>query len=148
MTKPLFLICSLLFLYSCNNKQENKSTNADKTVQQDTLSPLQVTILGDLPDSLQPKTVLLENMPKPLTVAVPKTKGGSYTKTNFKGEVTKINLDLPLSVLPPVLKDEKGEVIKDKDGNPFILGDHPFGRKCQFCRVVIDDVILVFAPYQ
>jgi hypothetical protein len=84
---------------------------------------LQVTILSDLPDSLQPKTILLEKTPRPVTVFVPRTKGNSYSTFNPNGEVTRIMFSLPVPVLPPVLRDGSGEVFKGKSGNPFILGD-------------------------
>jgi len=94
MTKHLLLYFSLIFLFSCNNQQEIKKT--DNASTQDTLAPIQVTVIEGLPDSLQPKTIALDTMPKPLTVAVPNKAGGSYS--NAKGEVNKINL------LPPETK--------------------------------------------
>jgi len=68
MPKHIFLI-SLLFLFSCtNSKVENKSVTS---TTQDSTVPIQVTILANLPDSLQPETILLENTPTPKTIHIP-----------------------------------------------------------------------------
>ena len=84
---------------------------------------MQVTVIADLPDSLQPKTLLLDKVSKPLRVMVPKTSGGSYSVTNSKGEIHTINLEPPVSQGLAVLLNEKGEPVKNKEGNSFIMGD-------------------------
>ena len=97
---PLWLILISILICSCNTKQENGTK--DLGSGRYTSVPLQVTVIADLTDSLQPKTFLLEQMPKPITMAVPKTGG-----------ITKMF---------PVLRDKKGEPILDTDGKPFIIG--------------------------
>jgi len=120
MNKCLFFILSLLILFSCNTKQVNNAI--EKASIQDTLVPPKVTILADLPDSLRPKTIAFDSMPKPLTIVVPNKTGSFYSIANAKGEVHKINLEPPVNKLLPVLQDAKGEPIKDSLGNTFIMG--------------------------
>lgn len=83
--KHLLLCCSLLILFSCNNNRENSSAKDSATATKDTIAPVQVTVLADLPDSLQPKTIALDTMPKPLTIFVPAKEGGSYKVEEFNG---------------------------------------------------------------
>ena len=119
MNKPIILFLLLLLLFSCtNNKQENDAAKSNPIAQTDTIAPPHTTLLAALPDSLQPKTTLLEAVPKPLSVAVPKTKGGSYAD-HFGN---KINLEPPVNTPLPVLQNEKGSPIKDNNGNPFLMG--------------------------
>lgn len=101
------LFTLLLFLYSsCSNspttytgeaKQENKNPEIAK---QDTLLPPQVTVLKNLADSSKPKQFFLEKVPISHPITIPPS-------------------NIPLAVL----KNKKGEAIKDNDGNPFILGE-------------------------
>jgi len=75
----------LLLLFSCtNNKVENKSINA---ATQDSATPVKVTILANLPDSLQPETILLKNTPAPKTIHV-SAKPVSITINNKSGPRT------------------------------------------------------------
>ena len=131
---PLFLIIMTVFIYSCDTKQGNKTI--ENTINQAAQPPMQVTVISTLPDSLQPKKILLESMPKPLTVVVPKKKEGFYSVTNSEGEVTKINLEAPTNKSLSVLQNEKGEPILDKDGKPFIMGD---GGKSIFTNFTTDN---------
>ena len=115
MKSPLFFLSILVALVcACNSKHENASN--ETTTQQDSLVPFQVTVIADLPDSLQPKTFLLEQMPKPTKTAVP--KNGGITK------------------MLPVLQNEKGETIFDADGQPYILGD---GGRSNFTNLTTDE---------
>src|ERR1041385_1801210 len=67
MHRHIFLL-SLLLLFSCtHNKVEIKSTDSAK---RDSAAPVRVTILADLPDSLQPETILLKNTPAPQTFKI------------------------------------------------------------------------------
>jgi ligand-binding sensor domain-containing protein/signal transduction histidine kinase len=140
----LFILLGIVFLNSCNNMQENKSTNTSEGAKQDTIAPLQVTVISTLPDSLQPKTIVLENMPKPLTVAVPRKAGGSYSITNSNGEVTKINLEPPVNKPLAVLKNEKGQTILNAQGKPFMMGD---GGISNFTNFTTDNGLALDAIY-
>lgn len=99
-------------LFSCNTKQENKTT--DKTNTQDTLAPLQITVIADLHDSLQPKTIFLDEMPAPKVIHA------------GKGETKML----------PVLQNKKGEPVLDSQGKPFIMGD---GGKSNFTNFTTDN---------
>jgi ligand-binding sensor domain-containing protein/signal transduction histidine kinase len=73
--------------FSCTSKQENRVRDTPTSI--DTLAPPQVTVLADLPDSLQPKMVYVDKMPAPEVVAVSNeatvmnTTGGKFNFTNF-----------------------------------------------------------------
>jgi hypothetical protein len=80
-----YFLLSLLFLFSCTyNKVEDKSVTA---ATQDSAAPAQVTIVANLPDSLQPETILLENTPAPKTINIP-DKPVSITINNKSGPHT------------------------------------------------------------
>ena len=121
MKAPTFFLSILVALVSaCNREQENKTS--EKATQRDYLVTYQVTVIAELPDSLQPKTVLPEQMPKP----------GVVHKT---GGITK---------MLPVLQNEKGETILDAEGKPFILGD---GGKSNFTNLTTDNGLPLDAVY-
>jgi ligand-binding sensor domain-containing protein/class 3 adenylate cyclase len=61
MTKYLTLLFLPLFIYACNTKHEDKANQ--KLSNQDSLVSLQEITIASLPDSLQPKTVYLDQMP-------------------------------------------------------------------------------------
>ena len=134
MNKVLILLLAILILNSCTTKQEH--TDNDKKTSQDTTPSLQVTIIADLQDSLQPKTIFLDTVPKPLTIEVPQKERGSYSITNTKGEVRTINLEPPVRKTLPVLQNENGETILDPKGHPFIMGD---GGKSHFTNFISDN---------
>jgi ligand-binding sensor domain-containing protein/signal transduction histidine kinase len=116
----LLLTLLIVVINACNTKQQQKAS--DMETQRDSLVPLQVTVLAELPDSLQPKTVLQDKMPKP----------GVVTKT---GGITK---------MLPVLQNEKGETILDAEGKPFIMGD---GGKSNFTNLTTDNGLPLDAVY-
>lgn len=75
MYSPVFLFC-LLLLFSCTgNNVEDKPVTSEP---QDSMALVQVTVLANLPDSLQPKTILLENTPEPQTIYIPIDKPASF----------------------------------------------------------------------
>lgn len=133
-TRKWYVLFLTLIIYSCNTKHENKAI--EKATNQIILVPLQVTILANLPDSLQPKTIALHTMPRPLTVSVPNKVGGSYSITNTKGEVRTIHLEPPLNKPLAFLQNPKGEPILDPKGNSFIMGD---GGKSNFTNFTTDN---------
>jgi ligand-binding sensor domain-containing protein/class 3 adenylate cyclase len=61
MTKYIALLFLTLFIYACNTPQEDKANQ--KLSNQDSLVSLQEIRIASLPDSLQPKTVYLDQMP-------------------------------------------------------------------------------------
>ncbi len=126
----------VLLLFSCNNPQERKADNTLSHAKQDSLPPLKVTVFVDLHDSLQPQTIALASMPVPVRVAVPNSAGSTYSKTNSKGELTKINLEPPINKNLAILRNQKGEPILDSKGKPFIMGN---GGESNFTNFTTDD---------
>ncbi len=119
ISKHIIFYFSLVLFFSCNNKKQGTNTSLAK---QDTFTPTYITVLADLPDSLQPKITDLDTAPKPRTIKVPTSNGGSYSVILSNGKVSTINLEPPVTKLLPVLQNAKGEPIKDTAGNPFIMG--------------------------
>ncbi|HLP93661.1 MAG TPA: two-component regulator propeller domain-containing protein [Saprospiraceae bacterium] len=112
MNQSFILFLSALFLYSCNTQQEHKKS--ENATSQDTLVPLQVTFIADLPDSLQPKTIELNKIP------------GAKVSKAVAGK----------TIMLPVLQNENGETIVDSEGQPFLMGD---GGKSYFHSFTTDD---------
>jgi len=80
---------------------------------------------------IPPKVIYLNSRPAPQTIIIPFTPAQAQGKkcTYHWGrdtiEQTKEIVLTPLETIPlPVLKNKKGEVIKDKNGMPFILGEN------------------------
>lgn len=94
MNHRLIAALSLFFLCACNSDREVES-NA-KTNDREPVAAVKITVLTDLPDSLQPKTTFLKNAPRPQTVVVPRNAGGSYNVLT-NGKVRQIKL------LPPTV---------------------------------------------
>ncbi len=110
----LFITFVICIVSSCNNKQENQVSKTAAIAKQDTLDSLPVTVISNLPDSLQPKIIYLDKMPaaKMIKAGVAETK--------------------PLAVL----QNEKGEPILDPEGNPFMMGD---GGNSNFTNFTTDN---------
>ena len=68
-------------LFSCTHKVKEKSVTH---FTQDSTVRIKVTILANLPDSLQPETILLENTPAPKTIRIP-DKPISFTINHKSG---------------------------------------------------------------
>ena len=110
--KKLSVFFFTLIICSCNTKHENKAI--EKLTNQNSLVSLQEIRVASLPDSLQPKTVYLDQMPAAKVI-----KAGT-------GEVKTL----------PVLQNDKGEPILDSKGNPFIMGN---GGKSNFTNFTTDN---------
>ncbi|MES2284883.1 MAG: two-component regulator propeller domain-containing protein [Bacteroidota bacterium] len=104
--QSVFFITVLFLHSSCSNKSETNTEQSKQEnqksgiVKQDSVFPPLVTVIDNLPDSSKPKEFFLEKTPIAQSIIIPP------------------NI-IPLAVL----KNEKGVPIKDKDGNPFILGE-------------------------
>jgi len=124
----LFIIV-LFFYSSCSNNSEPTSEQP-KQEQQDSVSAPQITVIANLADNNKPKVIFLEKTPRPQTITIPLTSEQAQGKKCIwrwgKDTIERAN-EIPLAPLETkllqVLKNKKGEVIKDKDGNPFILGE-------------------------
>jgi ligand-binding sensor domain-containing protein/class 3 adenylate cyclase len=133
MPKHIIAIFFACALFSCAHKEQGGHSTIP---QNDTFAPPKVTILADLPDSLQPKTVLLDTMPTPTVIAVPNHSGGSYAVTLADGQKQNTNLAPPVIKPLPVLLDNNGKPIRDSSGNTFIMGD---GGLSNFTTFTTDD---------
>ena len=80
-----------LLLFSCTDKRPQ---NISHPTTRDTIKPPHITTLANLPDSLQPKRMLLDTLPKPITVDLSPTHGVSKNKA-----ATNANLLPPIKVL-------------------------------------------------
>jgi signal transduction histidine kinase/ligand-binding sensor domain-containing protein/DNA-binding response OmpR family regulator len=77
------VIFILALLSSCK-KHEDQSIE-DNPISEDVVSPSQVTVLAELPDSLQPKTTFIEGAAAPTTIPIPE-KHRVYKISNKSGE--------------------------------------------------------------
>ena len=134
--QAVLFITIFFFCFSCSNnsetntgqaKQENKKT---EIVKQDTVSPPRITVLDTLADTNKPKQFFLEKTPKPQTITIPLTSAQALGKKcilHWGKDTIERTFEIPMAApetkFLQVLKNEKGEVIKDKDGSPFILGE-------------------------
>ncbi len=136
------LAMAAILLSSCGNKQTN-STSDNKAVNKEQIfAPPKVVRIADLPDSLKPKPIFLDKMPKPLTVPIPTKEGGFYTRKYPNGDTRKFMLAPPEKKMLPVLTDDKGQPIKDAKGKTFIMG---MGGKSDFTNFTSDDGLGVSA---
>lgn len=112
-----------LFLFSCQEERENTSKRQDKIVKFNGGTELQIVKLSELPDSLQPDTFYLKDMPKPQEMNVPTKSGGSWTIKFRRGDSINVPLEPPTINSLDVLKDADGKVVLDSQKNPYILGE-------------------------
>ncbi|UJP64339.1 sensor histidine kinase [Mongoliitalea daihaiensis] len=96
------------------------------------LSPT-ITHLKDLQDSLQPQIILLADMPAFKHLAIPSTEQESYT---FEDGYEVVRLKPPQIISRSFLKNDQGDAILDKNGNPYFLGD---GGLSHFTTFTTDD---------
>jgi ligand-binding sensor domain-containing protein/signal transduction histidine kinase len=122
--------------FSCNINQEHHAGTKLTAAKQVTVAPPQVIHVASLPDSLQPKITKLDTVPKPLTVVVPEKEGGSYSIHRPNGDISKIMTAPPEKKMLAVLKDAKGQPVKDASGNEFIMGT---GGISNFTNFTSDD---------
>src|SRR6187399_2793772 len=75
---PFFILCYLALFSSCHNNRENSPLRNSSGIEsedhvelKDSLAPSQVTIIANLPDSLQPEIIELAGTSEPKTMKVP-----------------------------------------------------------------------------
>ena len=142
MLKPQIYFLLVTLCCACSSSTEKEFPKI--TPFQDSLVPIQITIVNDLPDSLQPTSILLAEQPKPLKIIVPTSDRSAYSSTNSSNIKKTINIESPTKNSLPVLLDKKGNPILDKEGYPFILGD---GGKSHFSNFTTDDGLPLDAIY-
>lgn len=131
MKNFLFLMGSILFIFSCTTRQDIKPVpNSNPVILPEIFS------LGDLHDTLQPLRVSLDSVPQPLRIPVPTLSVGSYVHLNESGTLTRVNLEPPATHYLPYLTNENDQVIRDTSGKPYIQGD---GGLSQFKNYTSDN---------
>jgi ligand-binding sensor domain-containing protein/signal transduction histidine kinase len=128
-TLPLLGLAFLLF--SCS-----KEGKLDSAQDQLSFSPPEIIELASLPDSVKPETLSLGAFPAPRIIPIPKQDGGTYSFRDEGGESQSLQLLAPTRQDLLVLKNEAGEIIKNPDGIPFLLGE---GGISQFRTFSTDD---------
>ncbi len=110
-------VAFLTLLVSCSEKNSTfDSDHYDSNTSRQYIPP-KVTVLSDLPDSLQPRKIYLDlNNP----VIQDEISPQNEPIQNINDPV---NLQKPNITRPPILKDESGNTIFDSDGKPYILGE-------------------------
>lgn len=128
-----------LLLFSCHENYKSKNIASDTTLKK-TLQNLQFTFLPELPDSLQPDTFYLKDMPRSQEMNVPAKSGGFWTIEKRSGEILKIPLEPPSINSLDVLKDKDGKIVLDSNNNPFILGE---GGNLDFVNLTSDQGLAI-----
>jgi ligand-binding sensor domain-containing protein/class 3 adenylate cyclase len=112
INKIIIFILLWLVLFSCDTQPENE--RAENVTTRDTLTQLPVTVIANLPDSLQPKIIYLNKMPAAKMIKA----GAGVTK------------------MLPVIQNEKGQPVLDYSGKPMIMGN---GGKSHFTNFTTDN---------
>ncbi len=76
----LSLIGTLFFACSTKNKPDGNTV-----MKQDVFALPKVTFLANLPDSIKPKQIFLNTVPKPLTIGIPFKTGAGYIRQTVGG---------------------------------------------------------------
>ncbi|SFT77606.1 Two component regulator propeller [Algoriphagus locisalis] len=118
MRNFLFFVGGILLLFSCATPQEDTTVS---TLSQAALPDL--ISIRDLPDSVQPISISIAEVPPPLRIKIPTRSAGSYSHINESGSLTRVNLEIPVSQNLPYLTDENDQVVRDVAGKPYIRGD-------------------------
>lgn len=134
MPRNIFLL--LLFLHFTCTQSEVENKSVASTTQESTAAA-QVTVLANLPDSLQPEIILLEHLPAPKTVPVPdkqisiaiNQKSGQYIMNLHPPKKIKASFSSVLqnyTTEQGLAQDVTSCVYADKKGNLWI-GTHVGG---------------------
>ncbi|WP_373495933.1 adenylate/guanylate cyclase domain-containing protein [Aquiflexum sp.] len=123
------LVFLVYFLSGCTKQDPSLGSISEDNPVADPFSKPKITYISDLPDSLQPATFLLSEMPPPKVIPVPKQKGAFYERVNVADERQRVELEPPQVHPFSVLTDEDGQYPLGIEGKPFVLG---FGGIGQF----------------
>ena len=83
----------------------------------------EITVLANLPDSLRPKVVFLNNAPEPSKVLLSGLGGIQKNYVDGTGQAQWKNLTPATVQLLNQVRDENGNLILDENGNPFLQGE-------------------------
>ena len=132
----LIFLSSIVLLASCSNQNtENWNKLTQNEINRDSFELPRKVVIADLPDSLQPKNILKEDI-KTITAVIPQKGKAPFVYTDPNGEVHRETLEPPVTKLLPVLRDENGEPVLDKNDEPFIMGE---GGISQFSNYTVND---------
>jgi len=131
MKHTLFLLGLAFLLFSCS-KEGKIGDNQDQL----SFSPPEIIELVALPDSVKPESLRLNAFPPPRVIQVPQRDGGTYSFEDESGEIKTFQLLAPSRKGLLVLKNETGEVVKNPNGDPYLLGE---GGISQFRTFSTDD---------
>lgn len=118
-------------LFSCSPGEKAPTSTNEVALQSS-----KVTVVSNLPDSLQARRIELANSPAPRVVPIPTGDGSVFTYINESGEHVRLNLAAPKKQNFLVLSNSNGSVIKSPEGNTFLLGE---GGVSQFKSFTTDD---------
>ena len=92
----VYATIAIFALVGCKqNHEEFELAGTQQSIQVNIVSP-DTILLSDLPDSLRPKPIWLENRPEPLKIEIPKT--ASSSRANFHPLFPEIQLKQPFEV--------------------------------------------------
>jgi signal transduction histidine kinase/ligand-binding sensor domain-containing protein len=112
------ILCIWVIFGACTIHSKKKTMQDHLTVDDIHLSPV-ITVLEDLPDSLQPQKVMLRNAPVP--IRIPTSNKEAYDFTDQENIDRKIFP--PRITQRPALQDETGQPVLDREGNYYLLGE-------------------------
>ena len=115
----LGFFCTLFFFGACH-QIDKKGTDQDFKDPVNMSLPA-ITYLDSLADSLQPQKIWINDNSLPKTISIPQSQFGVYTYQDYQNQLRTISP--PQIIHRPYLKNEKGEAIRDAEGNHYFLGD-------------------------
>lgn len=90
----LVLLVFMYLVVSCTKQHgDNRNFYSHNEAKQDTFYLPERVVIADLPDSLQPRTVLLTDAEKPLTFSIPKKGKRTYSINTPQGDRQRITIE-------------------------------------------------------
>jgi signal transduction histidine kinase/ligand-binding sensor domain-containing protein len=108
-----------LFFASCSGKKPLDLSNNSTQERQ----AIEITVLANLPDSVQPKVVFLNTAPVPSKVLLSDLGAIQKNYIDGSGQTQLRNLTPATVQLLSQLTDENDKLIRDYNGNPFLQGE-------------------------
>ncbi|WP_158531120.1 two-component regulator propeller domain-containing protein [Algoriphagus chordae] len=117
MQNFLLFVGSLIFLFSCTTRQDDKPVPTNSLV-----AVPEMISLNELSIAEKPIRIELKDVPKPIRIEVPCQSVGSYSHVSESGTMTQVNLEKPSSQYLSFLTDESGQIVRNSAGKPYIQG--------------------------
>jgi ligand-binding sensor domain-containing protein/signal transduction histidine kinase len=131
MKHTLSLLGLAFLLLSCS-----KEGRLDGAKDQLSFFPPEIIDISTLPDSVKPESHRLDGFASPRMIQVPKKDGSTYSFEDESGEKQTFQLLAPSRQDLLVLRNDAGEIVKNSNGNPYLLGE---GGVSQFKTYSTDD---------